>query len=238
MAKIPDVNPSETITDEWGNSIRDQTVQRYDSASDRTANHGSPEAGEVTYLADTGSVEVFHASDWRAFLPPGLILPYGGATAPYGFVLCNGGALSRTTYAALFAVIGTTFGEGNGSTTFNVPDMRGRFPFGMDTSGNGDELGETFGTKNHRHTTPNHSHTIAHTHTVNPPTTQTGTALGEPTSTGSGGASAMTSNHGHNLDIPAFTSGGSSAANSGSNNGGDTGTANPPALTLNYVIKL
>lgn len=66
------------------------------------------------------------------FMPPGLVLPYGGTSAPTGFLLCNGQAVSRTDYAALFAVIGTAFGSGNGSTTFNVPDLRGRFIRGVD----------------------------------------------------------------------------------------------------------
>ena len=57
-------------------------------------------------------------------LPSGMITPYGGATAPSGWLLCDGTAVSRETYADLFAVIGTAFGSGDGSTTFNVPDMR------------------------------------------------------------------------------------------------------------------
>lgn len=56
--------------------------------------------------------------------PVGVINPYGGATAPDGWLLCHGQALSRTEYADLFAVIGTNFGSGDGSTTFNLPDMR------------------------------------------------------------------------------------------------------------------
>ena len=57
-------------------------------------------------------------------LPSGMITPYGGATAPNGWLLCDGTAVSRETYADLFAVIGTAFGSGDGSTTFNIPDMR------------------------------------------------------------------------------------------------------------------
>ena len=56
--------------------------------------------------------------------PIGSIISYGGTTAPVGFLLCQGQAVSRTTYAELFAVIGTSFGSGDGSTTFNVPDLR------------------------------------------------------------------------------------------------------------------
>lgn len=57
--------------------------------------------------------------------PTGAMIPYAGASAPAGYLLCNGSAVSRTTYAALFAVIGTTYGSGDGSTTFNVPNAKG-----------------------------------------------------------------------------------------------------------------
>lgn len=68
-----------------------------------------------------------------AFLAPtGQIVPYVGTSAPTGWLLCDGTAVSRTTYSALYAVIADTHGEGNGSTTFNVPDFRGRFLRGMD----------------------------------------------------------------------------------------------------------
>jgi microcystin-dependent protein len=53
----------------------------------------------------------------------GLVIPWGSTSVPSGFLECNGSAVSRSTYAALFAVIGTTYGSGNGSTTFNVPDL-------------------------------------------------------------------------------------------------------------------
>lgn len=56
-------------------------------------------------------------------VPTGVILPYGGVTAPSGFLICDGSAVSRTAYANLFAVIGTRYGAGNGSTTFNVPKL-------------------------------------------------------------------------------------------------------------------
>lgn len=67
--------------------------------------------------------------------PIGSILPYGGAIAPSGWFICQGQAISRTTYAELFAVIGTTFGSGDGSTTFNLPDMRESVPKGAGETG-------------------------------------------------------------------------------------------------------
>ena len=66
--------------------------------------------------------------------PIGTINAYGGATAPDGWMLCQGQAISRTDYADLFNVIGTSFGSGDGSTTFNVPDLRGEFLRGSGTN--------------------------------------------------------------------------------------------------------
>ena len=65
--------------------------------------------------------------------PVGGMIPYGGASAPTGWLLCDGSAVSRTTYYALFTAIGTVWGVGNGSTTFNVPDMRESSPYGAGT---------------------------------------------------------------------------------------------------------
>lgn len=66
---------------------------------------------------------------------PGTIMPFAGDVAPSGCLFCYGQAVSRTTYAALFAVIGTTYGAGDGSTTFALPDLRGRVPGGKDDMG-------------------------------------------------------------------------------------------------------
>jgi microcystin-dependent protein len=71
-------------------------------------------------------------------LPVGMITPFAGSTAPTGWFLCGGQAVSRTTYASLFAVVGTTYGAGDGSTTFNLPDLRGRAVAGVDNMGGTD----------------------------------------------------------------------------------------------------
>lgn len=67
--------------------------------------------------------------------PVGTLMDYAGAVAPSGWLLCSGQAVSRTTFTSLFQVIGTAYGAGNGSTTFNVPDCRGRFRLGADNMG-------------------------------------------------------------------------------------------------------
>jgi microcystin-dependent protein len=65
-------------------------------------------------------------------MPVGSIIPFGGTTAPEGWLLCDGTAVSRTTYEDLFVVIGTAFGGGDGSTTFHLPDLRGQVLRGVD----------------------------------------------------------------------------------------------------------
>jgi microcystin-dependent protein len=67
--------------------------------------------------------------------PTGIIKIYGGSTAPSGYLLCFGQLVSRTTFANLFAVIGTSFGIGDGATTFGIPDLRGNVPAGVDNMG-------------------------------------------------------------------------------------------------------
>ncbi len=74
-----------------------------------------------------GGVENLRLYLGAPVLPTGMLSPYSGDTAPSGWLLCNGGEVSRTTYAVLYAVVGNRFGEGNGTTTFNKPDFRGKF---------------------------------------------------------------------------------------------------------------
>jgi microcystin-dependent protein len=104
---------------------------------------------------------------------PGEIRGFGGSSAPTGWLICDGSAISRSAYSALFAVIGTSFGAGNGSTTFNIPDARGKVMCGYNsTDANFNSIGKTGGgyTANlaHTHTVASHLHTVnSHAHTVN-----------------------------------------------------------------------
>lgn len=84
----------------------------------------------------------------------GSMLMWATNTPPTGWLICDGSAISRTTYSQLFTLIGTTFGAGNGSTTFNLPDMRGMVPIGKNSFISGMEnIGANFGTNevNHDH---------------------------------------------------------------------------------------
>lgn len=97
--------------------------------------------------------------------PAGIVMPFAGSTAPEGYLLCNGSAVSRTDYATLFGVIGTTYGSGDGSTTFNVPDLSGRVVIGVSGT---HALASTGGSETvtlseselpaHSHEVPQHGH--------------------------------------------------------------------------------
>lgn len=106
--------------------------------------------------------------------PIGSVFQYASDTIPNKYLLCNGQAVSRTEYSKLFAIIGTTYGAGDGSTTFNIPNLKTRVAVGKDSSNSSfASLGQTGGATTHTLTTaqmPSHSHTFTgsgHTHTLN-----------------------------------------------------------------------
>ena len=82
-----------------------------------------------------GSLSRGTKADQFSYVPAGTVLPFAGDTAPSGWAICNGDPVSRTDYAELFTAIGELWGVGDGSTTFNLPDMKGQFLRGLDTSG-------------------------------------------------------------------------------------------------------
>lgn len=92
-----------------------------------------PSSDDSTKLATTAFVQ--DAVGALVTIPSGLITPFAGTTAPSGWFLCYGQAVSRTDYANLFTVVGTVYGIGDGSTTFNLPDLRGRTVAGQDNMG-------------------------------------------------------------------------------------------------------
>ena len=112
------------------------------------------------FLKTDGSGTLSFATPTGTFaMPAGMMFPYAGSSVPTGYLFCHGQAISRTTYADLFTAIGTTYGTGDGSSTFNLPDLRGRVIAGQDDMGgssanrltnqsgglNGDTLGATGG---------------------------------------------------------------------------------------------
>lgn len=204
-----------------------------------------------------------HIADTGIHVPVGVVLPWAGTPpAPTGWFHCNGQAISRTTYSALFGVIGTTFGVGDGSTTFNVPNLQGRLPLGVNGS---HPLGALEGSETKTLTTanlPSHLHSMAHTHAIDHnhasfSTSSDGAhqhALSRSAGAGGGtnnipkGDAFNDSNvaglasdgaHTHTVDVPAFvgSSGASSAANTGSTGSGTAFDIMPPTIGLNYIIR-
>lgn len=129
----------------------------------------------------------------------GEVSAFCGTVAPAGHLLCDGSQVSRVKYKSLYDVVGTTWGVGDGTTTFNVPDLRQRFLLGKAAAGTGSALGATGGAIDHTHTGPSHTHTVPaianHQHGVSAlQTTEEGahdhggTESGGGDSTGSSGA--------------------------------------------------
>lgn len=159
---------------------------------DNSAADGRSTLGVYSQAQVDAAVSAAIATATAASSPPGTVSDFAGASAPSGWLFCFGQAVDRTTYAALFAAIGTTFGSGNGTTTFNLPDLRGRVVAGKDDMGgasanrltnqsgglNGDNLGATGGAETHALSVgqlPSHNHGVgtlatssagAHTHDV------------------------------------------------------------------------
>src|SRR5262245_22512336 len=157
----------------------------------------------------------------QVWVPPGIIVPYGGSVAPTGYLLCDGAPHLRATYANLFAAIGTSFGAGNGTTTFNVPDGRGRVLVGLDAGqAEFNTLGLTGGAKSSAHT-----HGFDHFHSINPTATPNLFAGVQ-----AGGVSFPHPNHQHS--VPDTTS-----PVGTTNTGSQSVSQLPPYLTGNYIIK-
>ena len=175
----------------------------------------------------------------------GQILMFAGTSAkvPSGWKICDGSAISRTTYSALYNVIGTTWGQGNGTTTFNIPDLRGRAPVG---AGQGSGLTErTLGTKLgvEDAVIPYHRHSVAkvtisssgsHTHDVyyrSDNNISSGSADRIGTSnTHAGTRSAVPSGGSHTHDVPAHNT------NYAGESGNATGANMQPSAVVNYII--
>jgi microcystin-dependent protein len=207
----------------------------------------SESGGTVMLLKGTGDLEVSggRVKDETGFLAPvGAVTAYAGASAPAGWLLCDGSAVSRSTYADLFAAVGTAFGAGDGSSTFNLPDLRGRAPLGAGT-GSGltaRSLGASLGEEQHQLTAaemPAHTHAAgtyavgtdgAHAHTAGSRTDANTTGGGtENVPVGSAGSAWSTNTGGAHT----HSFGGASA----SAGGGQGHNTLPPALVLNFIIK-
>ncbi len=209
-----------------------------------------------------------HTSSFvETVMPVATILEFAGTSAPSGFVMCNGAAISRSTYSGLYSVVTTTYGEGDGSSTFNVPDKRNRTSFGAgDSYALGAEVGSATKTiaeanmPSHRHTGPSHNHTWSDTsdekgaegyvsfhsqdgrgpiQSVNSPFT--GTQLSGYNRPGDSFSSATSYNR-FNIDTRhthsvSGTTSSNGTGNTGTKGGGTAMDVINPGLATNFIIK-
>jgi microcystin-dependent protein len=162
----------------------------------------------------------------------GMVMPYAGSSAPSGWLLAYGQDVSRTTYSDLFSAIGTTYGSGDGSTTFTLPDLRGRTVAGQDDMGgtsadrltdqtgglNGDTLGATGGSETH---TLTEAELAAHSHSL-----------------GTNGRVQVGNDNGVAYSGKWVSGSGSTITYSTEDTGSDTAHNNvQPTIILNYIIK-
>jgi len=155
--------------------------------------------------------------------PVGRIEAFAGSTPPAGWLLCDGTAVSRSTYAQLFALIGTTYGAGNGSSTFNLPNAKGRVLVGRDTAQTEfNSLGKTGGAKTHAH-----------------PLSDAGQAQVATGGSGIFQREVPTTTWTANWRVSGTQAGSSVTRSNAAALAGDTDDASslPPYLTVNYIIR-
>lgn len=177
--------------------------------------------------------------------PTGTVKMFAGASAPTGYMVCDGSGLDTTTYASLFAVIGYTYG--GAGATFNLPDLRGRMPVGVGTGAGltpralGDSSGGETKDIEHQHTTQDHTlsagELASHKHGVDPASAASAFALDLGPTAGNGPDFSS-------VAISWPTTGINTGGSGGAHNHGNTGDAGSttqdvmnPFLALNFIIK-
>lgn len=216
---------STTVTVTWDSgSLQSETLTV--SLGTLSADNPSVDYRAVSGLSSLGTAAFTDSTAYEAALPVGSIVLTARTTAATGYLMADGSAVSRTTYADLFTAIGTTYGAGDGSTTFNLPDLRGRMPIGVGTGDASDAtahaLGDEGGTETHTLTAAQ-SGLPAHNHDVN-----------ARVSAEAGGSD--------NNRLSAANTGGSAFNFTGieSTGGTDASEAHnnmPPFIVLNFMIK-
>lgn len=193
-------------------------------------------AGEFLQTDGSGNLSFSAAGGAQGGVPSGAVFCMAVAIVPSGYLECNGAAVSRTGYAALFAVIGTQYGAGNGSSTFNLPDLRGEFVRGYD-HGRGIDSGRSISAtpqsdqnKQHNHTASSSVNDSGHVH---------GTTFDNKKYFPGGGSTTITYGGAGNYPADIFsmssaTTGVTVATSIGNDGGGET---RPRNIAMMYVIK-
>lgn len=215
-----------------------QNAQLEPRTSDPSDAPGKP--GKIWYRTDTGAVCYDDGALIQSLLlPTGIVVPFGGATAPSGWLLCDGSQVSQTTYAKLFSLIGTTYNIG-GETAgmFRVPDLRGRTVIGVG-SGAGltpRTLGAKLGEETHQLTVtemPSHAHGVSDNHQHKSPSWNAGQPYGGAASEPNMGL--YTNQQTATPSLTSTTAVGSITVNS---TGGDGAHNNmQPSLVMTCIIK-
>lgn len=234
-----------------GASYVELTQAEYDALSDAEKHNG-----QIYFITD-GNYDFLIVND---SVPVGSIQAYGGMSAPTNWLICDGSAISRTDYKELFQIIGTTYGAGDGSTTFNLPDLRGKVAIGPNTA---HLLGTSGGQEEHIHTTGNFTlginHIPSHNHNSRSLTgaitfrdhaggdhnlVLSASGIASVTKTdwsGSHGAAASTSISGYkynNVNLNATHTHDAQGGGQAHNHGNTGSTSNmQPYLVTNYIIK-
>ena len=131
-----------------------------------TAQRPTPATGDIRFNTTLSQFEGYNGAAWGEIangVPAGSIFSFASTTVPSGYLECNGAAVSRSTYATLFATISTTFGSGDGSSTFNLPDLRGQFVRGWanNASNTGDDGRSFASTQSDQNKTHGHSASVS-----------------------------------------------------------------------------
>lgn len=228
--------------DSLANPTSSNTLNSPSHSSQHANINDAMEAVQAKMGADNSGVATSLDYKMRINNPVGEITMWSTNSAPTGWLICDGAAVNRTTYASLFAIVGTTYGIGDGSTTFNLPNLVGRVPTGRNASDVAfDVLGEQGGSKTNAlgsSNLPAHSHSVTdpgHTHTGN-----AGRAF-VVQSLGTAGGSVSTSAGPHTADNAANTASAQTGITVG---GGGNGTATgdafsvlQPYTVLNFIIR-
>lgn len=209
--------------------VKDAGITATQLATDSVITAKIQDGAVTAAKLDAGAVSVL--------MPTASIMPYAGSSAPTGYLLCDGAAISRSTYSTLFGLLATTYGSGDGSSTFNIPDLRGRVIAGQDDMGgasanrltgltggvDGDVLGGSGGAETHTLAT---SELPAHDHDVD-------------TAVKSNNTNGVAGNYptGTNLSSPSAAQLGANTNSIKNTGGGGAHNNVQPTIILNYIIK-